>query len=399
MTGRPEAGLAPADLFEAEARLSEEERLARQAVARFVDERFLPVVQRHFRAGTFPMEIVPEMAALGLFGMDLHGHGCAGTSHTAYGVAMQELERGDSGLRSFASVQGSLCMYPIHTWGSEEQKRRFLPGMARGEIIGCFGLTEPDFGSDPGGMRTRARRDGPDFVLSGTKTWITNGTVADVAVVWAKLDGDDPKSIRGFLVEKGSRGFGARAIEGKFSLRASVTAELHLDEVRLPATALLPGTDGLGLRAPLGCLNKARFGIAWGAVGAAGACFEAARRYAMERIQFGKPIAAFQLTQQKLVDMWQGIVEGQLLALRLGELEDQGRATYLHVSMAKRANVRMARDAARVAREILGANGISDEYPVIRHMLNLEAVYTYEGTHDIHTLALGRAATGLDAFS
>jgi len=391
--------LAPADLFDVAARLSEEERLARRAVARFVDERFLPVVKRHFRAGTFPMDLVPEMAALGLFGMNLTGYGCAGLTHVGYGAAMQELERGDSGLRSFASVQGALCMVPVHAFGSEEQKARFLPAMQRGEVIGCFGLTEPDFGSDPGGLRTRARRDGGDFVLSGTKAWITNGTVADLAVIWAKVDDGDAGSIRGFLVEKGTPGFSAREVEGKFSLRASVTAELHLDGVRVPAESVLPGTEGLGLRGPLRCLNEARYGIAWGAVGAAIACWEAARAYAVERVQFGRPIAAFQLVQEKLVDVWEGIVQGQLLALRLGELEDQGRATHVHVSMGKRANVRMARDAARVAREILGANGISDAYPVIRHMMNLEAVYTYEGTHDIHTLALGKAATGLDAFA
>jgi glutaryl-CoA dehydrogenase len=390
--------LAPVDLFDVESRLPEEARLARRSVARFVDERFLPLVRRHHRAGTFPMELVPELGALGVFGMNLRGHGCAGLGNLAYGACMQELERGDSGLRSFASVQGSLVMFPIHAFGSEAQKARWLPPLARGEAVGCFGLTEPDFGSDPGGMRTVARRDGPDFVLSGNKAWITNGTVADVAVVWAKVDGGDARSIRGFLVEKGTPGFTAREVEGKFSLRASVTAELHLDGARVPAESALPGTEGLGLRAPLMCLNKARFGIAWGAVGAAIACYEAARRYAVERVQFGKPIAAFQLTQAKLVEIWEGIVKGQLLALRLGELEDEGRATHLHVSMGKRANVRMARDAARVAREILGANGVVDDYPVIRHMLNMEAVYTYEGTHDIHTLALGKAATGLDAF-
>jgi glutaryl-CoA dehydrogenase len=390
--------LASVDLFEVESRLPEEARLARRSVARFVDQRFLPLVRQHHRAGTFPLELVPELGALGVFGMNLRGYGCAGLSSLAYGACMLELERGDSGLRSFASVQGALVMYPIHTFGSGAQKERWLPLLARGEAVGCFGLTEPDFGSDPGGMRTVARREGKDFVLSGTKAWITNGALADVAVVWAKVDGGDARSIRGFLVEKGRPGFTAREVEGKFSLRASATAELHLDGVRLPAENALPGTEGIGLRGPLMCLNKARYGIAWGAVGSAIACFEAARRYSVERIQFGKPIGAFQLTQAKLVEIWEGIVKGQLLALRLGELEDEGRATHLHVSMGKRANVRMARDAARVAREILGANGVVDDYPVIRHMLNMEAVYTYEGTHDIHTLALGKAATGLDAF-
>ena len=391
--------LAPVDLFDVDSRLPEEARLARRSVARFVDERFLPLVRRHHRAGTFPVELVPELGALGVFGMNLHGHGCAGLSNLAYGACMLELERGDSGLRSFASVQGALVMYPIHAFGSEAQKERWLPRLARGEAVGCFGLTEPDFGSDPGGMRTLARRDGMHFVLSGSKAWITNGTLADVALVWAKVDGGDASSIRGFLVEKGAPGFTAREVEGKFSLRASATAELHLDGVRVPAENALPGTEGLGLRGPLMCLNKARFGIAWGAVGSAIACFEAARHYAVERVQFGKPIGAFQLTQAKLVEMWEGIVTGQLLALRLGELADEGRATHLQVSMGKRANVRMARDAARVAREILGANGVVDDYPVIRHMLNMEAVYTYEGTHDIHTLALGKAATGFDAFA
>ena len=391
--------LASVDLFDVESRLPEEARLARRSVARFVDQRFLPLVRQHHRAGTFPLELVPELGALGVFGMNLRGYGCAGLSSLAYGACMLELERGDSGLRSFASVQGALVMYPIHTFGSEAQKERWLPLLARGEAVGCFGLTEPDFGSDPGGMRTVARREGKDFVLSGSKAWITNGALADVAVVWAKVDGGDARSIRGFLVEKGRPGFTAREVEGKFSLRASATAELHLDGVRVPAENALPGTEGIGLRGPLMCLNKARFGIAWGAVGSAIACFEAARRYSVERIQFGKPIGAFQLTQAKLVEMWEGIVKGQLLALRLGELEDEGRASHLHVSMGKRANVRMARDAARVAREILGANGVVDDYPVIRHMLNMEAVYTYEGTHDIHTLALGKAATGIDAFA
>jgi glutaryl-CoA dehydrogenase len=311
---------------------------------------------------------------------------------------MQELERGDSGLRSFASVQGSLCRYPIHAFGSDEQKARWLPAMAAGRAIGCFGLTEPDAGSDPASMRTRARRDGGDWILSGSKAWITNGSLADVALVWAR-SGDDARSIQGFLVPRGTPGFVAREVTGKLSLRASATAELFLDEVRVPASAVLPGTEGKGLRSPLACLTRARYGIAWGAVGAAIACFEAARGHARERIQFGRPIGSFQLVQEKLVEIWQGIVQGGLLALRLGELADEGRLGHLPVSMGKRANVRMARDAARVAREILGASGIVDDHPVMRHMMNLESVYTYEGTHDVHTLALGRAATGLDAFS
>lgn len=389
---------APVDLLDLGSRLPEEARLARRSVARFVDERFLPRVRDHFRAGTFPVELVPEMAALGLFGMSLRGFGCAGLSHLAAGACMQELERGDSGLRSFASVQGALCMYPIHAFGSDEQKARWLPAMAAGRAIGCFGLTEPDAGSDPASMRTRARRDGSDWVLSGSKAWITNGTLADVALVWART-GDDARSIQGFLVERGTPGLVAREVTGKLSLRASVTADLFLDEVRVPAGAALPGTEGGGLRSPLACLTRARYGIAWGAVGSAIACFESARAHARERIQFGRPIGSFQLVQEKLVEIWQGIVQGGLVALRLGELADEGRLGHLPVSMGKRANVRMARDAARVAREILGASGIVDDHPVMRHMMNLESVYTYEGTHDVHTLALGRAATGLDAFS
>jgi glutaryl-CoA dehydrogenase len=387
------------DLFDVEARLSTEERAARRAVARFVDARFLPLVEAHHRAGTFPREVVPELGALGVLGAKLHGYGCAGMSSVGYGAVMQELERGDSGLRSFASVQGALCMWPIATYGAEEQKARWLPAMARGEAVGCFALTEPEAGSDPGSLRTRARRDGADFVLDGSKAWITNGSIADVALVWAKVDDGDARSVRGFLVEKGTPGFKARDVEGKLSLRMSVTSELRLDGVRVPAAAALPGTEGLGLRGPLSCLTQARYGIAWGAVGAAVACLEAARDYAVARVQFGRPIGAFQLVQEKLVETWQGVVQGQLLALRLGELDDAGRMTPAQVSMAKRANVRMARDAARAAREILGANGITDAWPVMRHLMNLETVSTYEGTHDIHTLALGKALTGLDAFS
>jgi glutaryl-CoA dehydrogenase len=389
---------ASADLFRVDERLPEEARLARRSVGRFVDERVLPHIARHVRDGTFPLELVAELAALGLFGMTLHGRGCAGASATTYGACMQELERGDSAIRSFASVQGALCMYPIDAFGSEAQKDRFLPAMAAGELIGCFGLTEPDAGSDPGSMRTRARRDGGDFVLDGTKAWITNGSIAGLAVIWAKVDGDDPRSIRGFLVERGMKGFGARDVHGKLSLRASITSELHLDGVRVPAENVLPGTEGLGLKGPLACLNKARFGIAWGAIGAALACFEAARGHARDRVQFGRPIGSFQLVQARLADVWEGIVQAQLLALRLGELEDGGGASPVQVSMAKRANVRMARDAARTCRELLGASGIVDDHVPMRHMANLEAVYTYEGTHDVHTLTLGRAATGLDAF-
>jgi glutaryl-CoA dehydrogenase len=388
---------APVDLFQVDDRLSDEERLVRRTVGRFVDERFLPLVTRHFRDGTFPMALVPELAALGLFGMRLEGHGCAGASAIAYGAAMQELERGDSGLRSFVSVQGALCMFPIHAFGSPAQRERFLPAMARGEVLGCFGLTEPDAGSDPASLRTRAVRRQGGWRLDGTKAWITNGSVAQLAVIWART-GDDPRSIRGFLVERGSPGFTARDVDGKLALRASITSELHLDGVSVPDENVLPGTDGLGLRAPLACLDEARYGIAWGAVGAALACLEAARAHALARVQFGRPIGAFQLVQEKLVEVWTGIVQAQLLALRLGELADAGQVTSAQISMAKRANVRMARDAARVCRELLGASGVVDGAPPMRHMANLEAVYTYEGTHDIHTLALGRELTGLSAF-
>jgi glutaryl-CoA dehydrogenase len=365
-------------------------------VAEFVDREYLKVVGKHFRNGTFPMDVVPKLAEMGVFGANLHGYGCAGMNNVAYGLILQELERGDSGLRSFASVQSSLAMYPIFTFGSDEQKERFLPGMAKGRILGCFGLTEPDFGSDPGGMRTFARKDGDHYVLNGSKMWITNGSIADVAVVWAKTEQGKPESIRGFLVEKGMPGFRASEIHGKFSLRASFTSELSFQDVRIPARNMLPNVQGL--RGPLSCLNNARFGIAFGVTGAAIACFEGAREYALSRIQFGKPIAAFQLTQEKLADMLQEIVKAQLLSLRLGRLKDEGKASAEMVSLAKRNNVRTALEIARTARSIYGANGITDEYPPVRHMLNLESVYTYEGTHEIHTLVLGRAITGLDAF-
>lgn len=384
------------DLFRLDDLLSDEQRLVRRTVRRMVEEEFLPIVKQHFREATFPAEIAPRLGELGLFGMNLHGYGCPGTDNVTYGLAMQELERGDSGLRSFCSVQGALAMYPIWAFGTEEQKERFLPEMAKGRKIGCFGLTEPDHGSDPGGMKTRARRDGSDWILSGTKLWITNGNIADVAVVWAKT-GDDAKSIQGFLVEKGMPGFEARPIHGKMSLRASDTAELSLQEVRVPEANRLPGVTGL--RGPLMCLNQARYGIAWGATGAHIACFEAARDYALSRTQFGKPIAAYQITQLKLANMYTELVKAQLLNWRLGQLKDLDQANFLHISFAKRNNVRAALEASRTAREILGANGITDEYPVIRHMTNLESVYTYEGTHDIHTLILGKELTGISAFN
>jgi glutaryl-CoA dehydrogenase len=385
------------DLYRIDDLLAPEERAIRDTVARFVDTEYLPIVGKHFRNHTFPSEVIPRLAELGVFGATLTGYGCAGLSNVAYGLILQELERGDSGLRSFASVQSSLCMFPIWQYGSEAQKERWLPGMAAGKLIGCFGLTEPDYGSDPGGMVTRARRDGDAYVLNGSKMWITNGTIADVAVVWAKVDDGGAESIRGFLVEKGMPGYVAKEIEGKFSLRASFTAELSFQDVRVPASNMLPGVQGL--RGPLSCLNKARMGIAFAVMGAAVACFEGARAYALERKTFNKPIAGFQLTQEKLADMLQEIVKGQLLALRLARIADEtGKVSPEQVSLCKRNNVKAALEIARVARSIYGANGISDEYPPIRHMLNLESVFTYEGTHEVHTLILGKAITGLNAF-
>jgi len=380
------------DFYRTDDLLSEEERLVRSTVGRFVDQRFLPIIADHYERATFPIEIVPELARLGVFGMHLHGYGAAGMSNVMYGLACQELERGDSGLRSFVSVQGSLCMFPIHRYGSEEQKQRWLPKMAAGEVIGCFGLTEPEFGSNPAGMATRARRDGKDWILNGTKRWITNGNVADLAVVWARSE----QGIRGFLVEKGTKGFEAREIHHKLSMRASITSELILDDVRVPAGNELP--EAQGLKAPLSCLNEARYGIVWGVLGAAIACYRSALGYSMARVQFDRPIAGYQLTQEKLVNMLTEITKGQLLALQLGRLKDQGTATATQISMAKLNNVREALQIAREARTILGANGISLEYPVMRHMNNLETVLTYEGTSEIHMLAIGEEITGLSAF-
>jgi len=380
------------DFYRTDDLLTEEERLVRSTVGRFVDQRFLPIIAEHYERATFPLEVVPELARLGVFGMHLQGYGAAGLSNVMYGLACQELERGDSGLRSFVSVQGSLCMFPIHRYGSEEQKERWLPFMARGEVIGCFGLTEPEFGSNPAGMATRARRDGDDWVINGTKRWITNGNVAHLAVVWARTE----QGIRGFLVETGTKGFQAREIHHKLSMRASVTSELILDDVRVPARNELPGAQGL--KAPLSCLNEARYGIAWGVVGAAIACYRSALEYAKARVQFDRPIAGYQLTQEKLVNMLTEITKGQLLALQLGRLKDQGAATATQISMAKLNNVREALRIAREARTILGANGISLEYPVMRHMNNLETVLTYEGTSEIHMLAIGEEITGLGAF-
>jgi glutaryl-CoA dehydrogenase len=388
---------AVTDLYRIDDMLSQDERAIRDTIARFIDKECLPTVGEHFRHHTFPNDIIPKLADLGVFGATLKGYGCAGLSNVAYGLILQELERGDSGLRSFASVQSSLCMFPIYAYGSEEQKTRFLPGMAQGTIIGCFGLTEPDYGSDPGALVTRARKDGDSYVLNGSKMWITNGTIADVAIIWAKVDDGGAESIRGFLVEKGMPGYSAREIKGKFSLRASYTAELSLQDVRVPAANMMPGVTGL--RGPLSCLNKARMGIAFAVMGAAVACFEGAREYALTRKAFGKPIAGFQLTQEKFADMLQEIVKGQLLALRLMRMADEGgKVLPEQVSLCKRNNVKVALDIARMARSIYGANGITDEYPPVRHMLNLESVYTYEGTHEVHTLIVGKAITGIDAF-
>ncbi|HET6502648.1 MAG TPA: acyl-CoA dehydrogenase family protein [Amycolatopsis sp.] len=380
------------DFLEIDHLLSAEERDIRDTVRAFVRERVLPGVGEWFDEARVPRELVGELGKLGVLGMHLRGYGCAGTSATAYGLACQELEAGDSGIRSMVSVQGSLAMYAIHRWGSPEQRQEWLPRLAAGEAVGCFGLTEPDSGSDPGAMRTHARRDGGDWVLRGTKMWITNGSWADVAVVWASTE----DGVRGFLVPKGAKGFTAREIRRKLSLRASVTAELSLDDVRLPASAMLPGATSL--RGPLSCLNEARYGIVWGAAGAARACFEAALDYSKSRIQFGKPIASFQLQQQKLAKMALEVNRATLLALHLGRMKDDGRLRPEQVSMGKLGNVDAALEVARTARQVLGANGISLEYPVIRHLANLESVVTYEGTADIHALVIGGALTGVSAF-
>jgi glutaryl-CoA dehydrogenase len=371
--------------------LTSDERAVRATVRDFVEREALPIIEAHHAREEFPRQLVPRMAELGMFGANLTGYGCAGLNNIAYGLICQELERADSGLRSMVSVQGSLCMHPIHAYGSEAQKQRWLPAMAAGTAIGCFGLTEPDHGSDPGNMETRARPDGTDFVLTGTKRWITNGSIADLAIVWAKA----PDGIRGFLVERGTPGFTSRDIKGKFSLRASITSELILDDVRVSGAQMLPGVRGL--RGPFSCLTQARFGIVWGALGAAMACYHTALEYAKDRTQFDRPLAGFQLVQQKLVHMLSEITKGQLLAYRLGQLKDAGALRPEQVSLAKRNNVGHALEIARLARDILGANGIVNEYPVIRHMLNLETVNTYEGTFDMHTLIIGRDITGSDA--
>lgn len=408
-----------ADFYNLEELLTPEERRTRDDVRSWVEERFLPVVAQHYRDGTFPMELVPELAKLNAFGSSIKGYGCAGLGSVAAGLIMQELERGDSGLRTFASVQGSLAMMAINLFGSEEQKNRWLPEMAKGEKLGCFALTEPAFGSNPGGLQCRARRTADGYILNGAKKWIGNGTIADVAIVWAKVEGAEAdeargkrptsnaerptpnsgsaKAIRGFLVEKGTPGFNAQLIDGKLSLRAALTAELRFNDCEIPASALLPKSNGV--KSPLLCLNQARYGIAWGVIGAAMACYDEARQYAINRVQFDRPIGGFQLVQAKLARMLTEITKAQLLALRLAQMKDAGTVKHYHISMAKMNNVEIALDAARTARDILGGVGILDQHQCFRHMCNLESVKTYEGTHDVHLLVLGEQITGMSAFA
>ncbi|MGA8109773.1 MAG: acyl-CoA dehydrogenase family protein [Acidobacteriaceae bacterium] len=379
--------------------LTVDERLARDTARQFIEDNLVPIIEECNREGRFPRELVPQVGQLGFFGANLHGYGCAGMSNVEYGLVMQEFERGDSGVRSFVSVQSALVMYPIFTFGSEEQKDSWLPKMASGEKLGCFGLTEPDYGSNPGGMRTRADRSGDEYVLNGEKMWITSGTISDVAIIWARTygDGGEDGRVRGFLVETNRPGFTAYDVHGKWSLRASVTSGLSLQDVRIPAANLLPGSGGL--KSPLMCLNQARYGIAWGGIGAAMSCYDTARQYSLLRKQFrDQPIASHQLVQEKLAWMITEITKGQLLVLQVGRLKDQGKVGHEHISMAKRNNIWMALECARLARDILGANGITDDYPVMRHMMNLESVKTYEGTHDIHTLIIGQSVTGIAAY-
>jgi len=380
------------DFYNIEKHLNEEEIMVRDLVRDWVDEKVIPIIEDYYTKGTFPMELIPEIGEMGLFGCNLEGYECAGLSNVAYGLVCQELERGDSAIRSCVSVQGSLSMYPIHAFGTEEQKQKYLPGMAQGKLIGCFGLTEPDHGSDPGGMETKAVDDGDSYVLNGAKMWITNGTVADLAIVWAKLDG----KIRGFIVEKGDSGFSAPEMKGKHSLRASITSELVFQDCKIPKDRILPEVQGL--KGPLSCLTQARYGIAWGSIGAAMGCFHSSVDYSKSRIMFEKPIASFQLVQNKLAWMLREITKGQLLAYHLGRAKDNGEAIPEMVSLGKMNNVDAAIQIARMARDIHGANGILNEYPIMRHMANLESVYTYEGTHDIHNLILGRWITGIQAF-
>ncbi|MBV8671893.1 MAG: acyl-CoA dehydrogenase family protein [Acidobacteriaceae bacterium] len=383
--------------------LSEDERMARDTARQFIEDNLIPIIEQCNREGRFPRELIPEMGKLGFFGANLHGYGCAGMSNVEYGLVMQEFERGDSGVRSFVSVQSALVMYPIYTFGSDEQKNFWLPQLATGEKLGCFGLTEPDFGSNPGGMRTRAHKSGDEYILNGEKMWITSGTIADVAVIWAKVQEDDENGgsgdgrVRGFLVETDRPGFTAYDVHGKWSLRASVTSGLSLQDVRVPPCSLMPGTGGL--KSPLMCLNQARYGISWGAIGAAMSCYDTALQYSLLRKQFrDEPIAGHQLVQEKLTWMITEISKAQLLSLHVGRLKDEGKVGHEHISMAKRNNVWMALECARMARDILGGNGITDDYPIMRHMMNLESVKTYEGTHDIHTLIIGQSVTGIPAY-
>jgi glutaryl-CoA dehydrogenase len=388
------------DFLSLDSGFSEDELLVRRTARDFVEDNIIPIIEDCFRDGRFPRELVPIMGELGFFGASLEGYGCAGMSNVEYGLVTQELERGDSGLRSFVSVQSALVMYPIYTFGSEDQKNTWLPALASGEKLGCFGLTEPGFGSNPGGMTTTARKSGDEYILNGEKMWITSGSIADVAVIWAKVPSDDPaedNKVRGFLVETDRPGFSAKDVHGKWSLRASVTSGLSLQDVHIPAANLLPGTGGL--KSPLMCLNQARYGIGWGAIGAAMSCYDTALQYSKARKQFhGMPIAGHQLIQEKLVWMASEISKAQLLSLHVGRLKDAGKVGHQHISMAKRNNVWMALETARMARDILGANGITEDYPIMRHMMNLESVKTYEGTHDIHALILGQHLTGIAAY-
>jgi glutaryl-CoA dehydrogenase len=384
------------DFLHLDSSFTEDERMVRRTTREFVEDNIVPGIEEWFRDGRFPRELVPMMGEMGFFGANLDGYGCAGMSNVEYGLVMQELERGDSGLRSFVSVQSALVMYPIYTFGSDEQKNRWLPALATGEKLGCFGLTEPGFGSNPGGMTTTARKSGDEYILSGEKMWITSGSIADLAVVWAKVP-EEENRVRGFLVESDRPGFTASDIHGKWSLRASVTSSLSLQDVRIPAANLLPGSGGL--KSPLMCLNQARYGISWGAIGAAMSCYDTALQYAKMRTQFrGQPIASHQLIQEKLVWMASEIGKAQLLSLHVGRLKDAGTVGHQHISMAKRNNVWMALESARMARDILGANGVTEDYPIMRHMMNLESVKTYEGTHDIHALILGQNLTGIAAY-
>jgi glutaryl-CoA dehydrogenase len=379
--------------------LNDDERLSRDTARQFIEDNLIPVIEECNREGRFPRELVPQMGQLGFFGANLHGYGCAGMTNVEYGLVMQEFERGDSGVRSFVSVQSALVMYPIYTFGSDEQKDYWLPLLATGEKLGCFGLTEPDFGSNPGGMRMRADKSGDEYVLNGEKMWITSGTISDVAIIWARTYGDEGEEgqVRGFLVETDRPGFSAYDVHGKWSLRASVTSGLSLQDVRIPAKNLLPKTGGL--KSPLMCLNQARYGISWGAIGAAMSCYDTALQYSLLRKQFrDEPIASHQLVQEKLTWMISEITKAQLLSLQVGRLKDEGKVQHEHISMAKRNNVWMALECARMARDILGGNGITDDYPVMRHMMNLESVKTYEGTHDIHTLIIGQSITGIPAY-